>query len=138
MFLPSYFRSSISLIAIGVIGLVSCKADGEKKIGPPAPGAGPRGGNQPTRVEAFLVKQASVSEKLEVPGSLIPFESTELRPEVSGRITQLNIREGQSVAKGALLVKLYDEDLQAQLKKLKVQLEMNEKNSTAPGRAVKN
>ncbi|WP_052273023.1 efflux RND transporter periplasmic adaptor subunit [Flavihumibacter solisilvae] len=137
MFLPSYFRSSVTLIALGVIGLVSCKADGEKKIGPPAPGAGPRGGNQPTRVEAFLVKEASVSEKLEVPGSLIPFESTELRPEVSGRITQLNIREGQSVPQGALLVKLYDGDLQAQLKKLQVQLEMNEKTAQRQAELLK-
>lgn len=79
----------------------------------------------------------AVSEKLEVPGSIIPFEATELRPEVSGRITQLNIREGQSVGKGALLVKLYDADLQAQLKKLQVQLEIYEKTAQRQSELLK-
>nr|WP_214446641.1 efflux RND transporter periplasmic adaptor subunit [Flavihumibacter rivuli] len=122
----------------GTIGLVSCKSKEEKKIAPPSGAGGPgKGNNMPIRVEGFLVQPRTVSEKLEVPGSIIAFEATELRPEVSGRVTQINIREGQSVAKGALLVKLYDGDLQAQLQKLKVQLEIYEKTAQRQAELLK-
>ncbi len=81
----------------------------------------------PLIVDAFRVSATSVSETIEVPGSLLPYEETEIRAEVGGRIVSLNIREGAVVEKGTLLVKLFDEDLQAQLRKLKVQLQINEK-----------
>jgi membrane fusion protein (multidrug efflux system) len=76
-------------------------------------------------VEGFIVEPHSESENIEVPGSLLPVEETQIRPETSGRIVQLNIQEGASVKKGALLVKLFDQDLQAQLKKLQVQLDIS-------------
>lgn len=66
----------------------------------------------------------TVSESIEVPGSIVADESTEIHPEVSGRITGLYIREGARVGKGALLAKLYDGDLQAQKRKLEVQLKI--------------
>jgi len=69
----------------------------------------------------------NLAENLEVPGTLQPFEETEIRPEISGRLISLKIVEGGSVQKGALLAKLFDEDLQAQLNKLKVQLEIAQK-----------
>lgn len=82
---------------------------------------------QPILVDGFVVKESSVSENIEVPGSLLPFEETEIRAEVGGRIVRLNVDEGAVVQKGTLLVKLFDEDLQAQLKKLEVQLRIKEK-----------
>ncbi|MBC6489832.1 efflux RND transporter periplasmic adaptor subunit [Flavihumibacter stibioxidans] len=126
-----------SLLFCCLLSLAACKSNDDKKIAPPSAGGGPKGPAQPTRVEAFLVKTSSISEKLEVPGTLMPYEATELRPEVSGRITQLNIREGQAVGKGALLVKLYDADLQAQLKKLEVQLAIYEKTAQRQAELLK-
>lgn len=117
--------------------LVACTSKKEEKIAAPVPGAAPKGAGMPMKVEGFVVKTTAVSEKLEVPGSIIPFEATELRPEVSGRITQLNIREGQSVTKGTLLVKLYDADLQAQLKKLQVQLDIYDKTAQRQAELLK-
>jgi membrane fusion protein (multidrug efflux system) len=81
----------------------------------------------PISVDGFVVRKSSVSETILVPGSLLPFEETAIRPEVGGRIVELNIKEGTTVQKGTLLVKLFDADLQAQLKKLKVQLKIAEK-----------
>lgn len=78
-------------------------------------------------VDAFLVEQSSVSENVEVPGTLFPFEETQIRAETGGRIIKLNIEEGATVSKGTLLVKIFDQDLQAQLQKLQVQLKINEK-----------
>lgn len=117
--------------------LIACTSKKEEKIAAPVPGAAPKGPGMPMKVEGFVVKTTAVSEKLEVPGSIIPFEATELRPEVSGRITQLNIREGQSVTKGTLLVKLYDADLQAQLNKLKVQLDIYDKTAQRQAELLK-
>ena len=79
----------------------------------------------PLLVEGFIVEPHSESENIEVPGSLLPVEETQIRPETSGRIVQLNIQEGAFVKKGSLLVKLFDLDLQAQLKKLQVQLDIS-------------
>lgn len=73
-------------------------------------------------VEGYVVKPKHLDDLLEVSGTLLSQEETVLMPEVSGRITMLNIREGESVQKGTLLVKMFDADLQAQASKLKAQL----------------
>jgi membrane fusion protein, multidrug efflux system len=82
----------------------------------------------PMVVDGFLVTPQRVSDKIEVPGSLLPAEETQIRTEVSGRVVRLNIQEGTTVKQGELLVKLFDQDLQANLKKLQVQLEIAIKN----------
>jgi len=79
----------------------------------------------PISAEGFVVESHAESENIEVPGSLLPIEETQIRPEVTGRIVQLNIMEGTRVQKGSLLVKLFDQDLQAQMKKLQVQLDIS-------------
>lgn len=78
-------------------------------------------------VEGFVAKTSSINENIKVSGTLIPFENTELRTEISGRVVSLNVAEGKFVSKGTLLVKLFDGDLQAQLKKLEVQLKIAQK-----------
>ncbi|MEY3432863.1 MAG: hypothetical protein RL131_799 [Bacteroidota bacterium] len=78
-------------------------------------------------VDALVIKPTGVSEGIEVAGNILPFELTEIRPEISGRIVEINFKEGTSVQRNSLLVKLFDGDLQAQLKKLKVQLQIAEK-----------
>src|SRR5690348_6985087 len=109
--------------------LFACGNSSKKQDQTTAKPGGGGGGrpNMPVQAEGYVVKTRVMSEDLEVPGSLLPFEETEIRPEISGRLTYLNIHEGSAVGKGALLAKLYDGDLQAQLKKLQVQLAISEK-----------
>jgi membrane fusion protein (multidrug efflux system) len=78
----------------------------------------------PLQVEGFIVQSQTLNDVIQVPGSLLAYETTEIHPEVSGRVIQLNVHEGGLAGKGALLAKLYDGDLQAQLRKLEVQLEI--------------
>lgn len=78
----------------------------------------------PARVDAFIVTTQTVSESIEVSGTIVAEQSTEIHPEVSGRIIALNVREGVVVGKGAMLAKLYDADLQAQKRKIEVQLQI--------------
>ena len=111
------------LLAAGFL-FTSCKSDKEKN--PAAPASAPRR-NAPLQVEGVVVRTQNLAENLEVPGTLQSFEETEIRPEISGRLVRLNITEGGVVSKGDLLAKLFDEDLQAQLKKLQVQLEIAQK-----------
>lgn len=74
------------------------------------------------KVTAYIVTPTRLTDELSVSGSLLPDEEVELRNEVSGRVVMLHLPEGEFVHKGTLLVKLFDEDLQASLKKLQVQL----------------
>jgi membrane fusion protein (multidrug efflux system) len=80
------------------------------------------------QVDGYIVKTRALGENVEIPGNLIANESTEIHPEISGRIVQLNISEGRHVTRGSLLAKIYDGDLQATLKKLQVQLQIAEQN----------
>jgi len=73
-------------------------------------------------VEGYVVKQTSLDRTAVVSGTLKAFEETVLMPDVSGRVVSINFVEGKFVKKGTLLVKLFDEDLQAELKKLQTQL----------------
>jgi membrane fusion protein (multidrug efflux system) len=81
-------------------------------------GAGGAGKGPTLAVNAFVVISQSLREDVVSSGSLLAAEQVDIYPEISARIIQLNIREGQPVAKGALLVKLFDQDLRAQLQKL--------------------
>ncbi|GAB4023909.1 efflux RND transporter periplasmic adaptor subunit [Spirosoma koreense] len=86
-------------------------------------GKGGPGGGGPTNVNAFVVVSQRLQEDVISSGSLLAAEQVDIYPEISARITQLNIQEGQPVQKGALLVKLFDADLRAQLQKLQAQAE---------------
>lgn len=89
------------------------------------------------QVSGYIVRPQDVVDRIEVPGSLMPAEQTQIRSEVSGRVVQLNITEGATVQRGALLVKLFDGDLQAQLKKLEVQLQIAEKTKERQAELLK-
>lgn len=114
-------RLSIVLIAVMALTEFSCSTKKKEQL----PGRSRIQG--PVIADAFVVGQSSISDKIEVPGSLLPFEETQIRAEVGGRVVELNINEGTVVSKGTLLVKLFDRDLQAQQKKLQVQLQIKEK-----------
>ncbi|MCF0060760.1 efflux RND transporter periplasmic adaptor subunit [Dyadobacter chenwenxiniae] len=85
-----------------------------------------KGGGGPTIVDVIVVKSEQVSDKVEVNGTIVANEFAELRPEVSGLLTYLNVPEGQSVSKGTVIAKINNADLQAQLNRTKVQLELAE------------
>lgn len=72
-----------------------------------------------------------------MPGTLIANESTDIHPEISGRLVSLNVAEGKFVSKGTLLAKIYDGDLQAQLKKLQVQLDIAKTNEQRSAQLLK-
>jgi membrane fusion protein (multidrug efflux system) len=92
---------------------------------------------KPMTVEVMVVKQQSLLADIEVPGTLIANETTEIHPEMSGLLTQLNIQEGRNVSRGTLIAKLNDGDLQAQMRKLEVQLKIAEQTEQRQSQLVK-
>ena len=111
-------RSAFPLLILISLCFSACHAD--KKDSKDA-----KGKDKPAaKVDAIVVTPRTLSQDIEMPGSLMPAEETELHPEVSGRVTGIYFSEGSSVGQGAMLVKLYDGDLQAQLSKLRVQLKV--------------
>lgn len=116
------------LILFSLISLTSsCRSDKKNEEQQQRRPGGP-GGSQPVRADAFIVKTKMLFDNIEIPGTLSANETTQIQPEVSGRITGIYFREGAFVKKGALLVKLNDADLQAQKKKLQVQLQIARQN----------
>lgn len=99
--------------------MISCKSKADDKTTskekPPVP------------VDVIIAGNAEFASDIEVNGTVLSDEMVELHPEVGGRLTYLNIPDGARVAKGTLLAKVNDADLQAQLQQQKVQLELADK-----------
>ena len=124
--------SSFLLVSTTVL-FFSCN---DKKKATPAQSMGP-GQMQALTVDAMITSARQLSSDIEVPGTIMANESTEIRSEASGRLVQLNVKEGAFVQQGALLAKLYDGDLQAQKRKLEVQLKIAEQTENRQGQLLK-
>ncbi len=81
----------------------------------------------PIVVDALIATAKPVSNTLEVNGTVVANEYVELHPEASGRLTYLYVPEGKLIRKGTLIAKINNADLQAQVDKSKVALDLAEK-----------
>lgn len=109
------------LLAIAGFSIVSC---GNKQANDPAKGQKVK---NRLAVDAVIAKPSLLDNQITVSGSLLAFEEVALMSEISGRVVLINLPEGNLVKKGTLLVQLFNDDLQANLKKLQTQLEIQEK-----------
>ena len=89
--------------------------------GPAAAASGPAGPRVPA-VEVAKVEVMKLTDDTQAVGNLRSRQSVVLRPEVSGRITQLNFRDGDRVRKGQLLVQFDDQLPVAQTKQSQAEL----------------
>lgn len=94
-------------------------------------GAAAKGGNgagRPVAVEAVAVRQMALRDEAEAVGSLRSRQSVVLRPEVSGRITALNFRDGERVRRGQVLVQFDDQLPRAQVQQSQAELSIAQAN----------
>ena len=84
--------------------------------------AGPRA----VTVEAVKVARASMPQTITAVGSLRSDESVVLRPEVAGRISAIQFKEGEKVTKGSVLVRLDPEVNQAEVQQARANLTLAE------------
>lgn len=86
-----------------------------------------KGGNQiATSVNIFVTHKQKFSEEILSTGTALANEEASLMPEVAGKVVKLYFSEGTFVKKNALLVKINDADLKAQLDKVELQIKLSE------------
>lgn len=115
------------IIIIVVIGFIIAskflffsKKQDDKSIAAKSKNKGPIG------VNYFVAKPVAFSNDVFATGKIGALNQIDILPEVSGKVIAIYFKEGESVNKGALLVKLNDADLQAQYLKSKTQIVLSE------------
>ncbi len=83
---------------------------------------------RPPAVEVARVEVIKLTDEAQAVGSLRSRQSVVLRPEVSGRVTQLNFRDGERVRRGQLLVQLDDQLQLAQVQQSQAELSIAQAN----------
>jgi len=89
--------------------------------------AGPAGSSG-IPVEVAAVRVGTVNRIVEAVGTLRANESIIVRPEVAGRITEIQFSEGQAVKQGAILVVLEDSISKAELAQAQARLGLSQTN----------
>lgn len=118
------FRWSHLLLAVALASFAGC-AKNEAPRGAPAGGPGAIAKQV---VEVTPVGRSDLIDTLTVVGSLAANESAEIRPEIVGLVQAILFEEGQTVVKGAVLVKLEDGELRAQYAQVEARFKLAELN----------
>ncbi|QKJ32508.1 efflux RND transporter periplasmic adaptor subunit [Mucilaginibacter mali] len=90
-----------------------------------AGGKGGKGGKKkggPIPVKVMIVKDTTVINNIDVTGSIDANEKVNLISQTAGNITGIYFKEGSYVSKGQLLVKVYNQDLQASYQQVQYQV----------------
>ncbi len=114
-------------ILIYLLNSCASKADSKKAVK----------SNTVDYIEGVVAKPARLEQSIEVSGTLKPFEETVLMPDVGGRVVSINFQEGMHVAKGTLLVQLFNDDLKAQLHKLQAQKDLAQQTEKRQSELIK-
>src|SRR4051794_18276945 len=93
------------LIVFLFLGSVACKG----KPDPVKPKDAPV-----TVVDVIIAGTQGLTNTVEANGNVVANEYVELHPEISGRITYLNVPEGHTITQGTVIARINDADLQAQ------------------------
>ena len=124
-------KTKWGLIAVICIGLAAMAIHAfmpqkNKELAGASSKPAPQSKKRTLNVTAEAIKKTSISDGIIITGLLIPDEEVSLSFETSGKITAINFTEGTQVKEGQLLAKVNDAQLQAQLRKLEVQLKLAE------------
>jgi membrane fusion protein (multidrug efflux system) len=78
--------------------------------------------NGPVSVNIMVVKDTAVRNQIDITGTIDANERVNLISQTAGNITGIYFNEGTKVQKGQLLVKVYNQDLQASLQQYEAQM----------------
>jgi membrane fusion protein (multidrug efflux system) len=110
----------VGIIALGVVILSALRPSLSRQT--PAPAM--QDGQEVLRADAYVVEPAAVRDTVRTVGTLAANESVSVVSELSRRLVAVHVVEGTEVEAGALLFKLDDADLRAQLAELEVRRAM--------------
>lgn len=105
-----------ALLAAGLAGWYLSRQDN-------APQAAAKGGGAPTPVTIATVERRDVPVRLRANGTAVALQSVDIRAQITSTVREVHIREGQTVARGDLLVSLDARAEEANLKKAEAQVE---------------
>ncbi len=86
--------------------------------------AGAGGGRPPTPVEVTAAITDTVVDAIYATGEIEAVQSIEVRPEVTGRLTEILAREGREVTRGTPLFKVDDAELRAEVARLEAERDL--------------
>ena len=101
-------------ILLVLLTLASCKKGG----GPPK--------DAPVPVELVAVEVGPLLETLRATGTLEAEESVDLRPEVDGEVTSIQMTEGETVKKGSLILQIDESKQQATVAEAEADFRLSE------------
>ncbi|MEI7424168.1 MAG: efflux RND transporter periplasmic adaptor subunit [Prolixibacteraceae bacterium] len=116
----SIFYRAAMLVAMVSLFFSSCTTEVKKS-------GGGNDGRSLLTVEGQVVKLSKLDLAYSYTGTLLANEEIDIRPEISAKVTGILFKEGSKVTKGELLVKMFDSDLQANLKSNILQIGLAEK-----------
>ncbi len=105
--------------AVALAALAGWWLAGKDKAPPPAA----KGGGAPVPVTVAVVERRDVPVRLRTNGTVVALQSVDIRAQITSTVREVHIREGQTVAKGDLLVSLDSRAEEANLKKAEAQVE---------------
>ncbi len=109
-------RNTFYPIVLTAVFLTACGGDTDK--------GAQRGGYGAMQVGVQVLKPRVLENTIRTTGSLLANEAIEVRSEASGRVTMIGFKEGGTVTKGQILVRINDDDLQAQLRKTELGVQL--------------
>ena len=87
-----------------------------------APAAKGKGAGPPSPVTATVTQQADMPVILSSPGTVEAMQTVIIKPRVDGQIVEVNFKEGDLVTEGAVLFRLDDRLVKAQIKQAEAQV----------------
>jgi membrane fusion protein (multidrug efflux system) len=111
------------VIAIIIIGLIIYPKLKPAEKGPVM--SSPRGSSV-VPVEAKIIHPRRIDNVIKITGAIIANESVALKSEISGKVEGIYFQEGQKVKKHDLLLTINDDEIYAQMERLKYTQKLNE------------
>lgn len=108
---------SVSAVCCALF-LTSCDSKGSGSVQKSGASSGPG------TVSGVVLVPQKMENIVRSSGTVLASESVDLASEVSGRIDKIAFREGAHVRSNDVLVKINDDDLQAQFKKIELQIQL--------------
>jgi membrane fusion protein, multidrug efflux system len=115
------------LAFLSILFISGCYAKAENKV---KPGPTPKAVAPGIPVDGYIVKPAVLNDELEITGTLQPNQEVDIVSELPRKIIRIHVKDGQAVRSGQILFEMDNQDLLAQLEKLRQQeklADLNEK-----------
>ncbi|MGZ3845817.1 MAG: efflux RND transporter periplasmic adaptor subunit, partial [Flavisolibacter sp.] len=112
---PSLAQLSIIIIVLSFT-IISCSSK-QKPVDLTV-----KSSHQENKIELTTVRQSSMSSFIKLPGNLLPFQSVDIFPKVSGFVKQVYVDRGSPVKKGQVLMTLEAPEINQQVQTARANL----------------